>query len=108
MTDQEFQQTVLQEFQKLHMFVGEQKEFNAKVSNFIEKQEEFNAKMNNFIAKQEEFNREQDEFNGKLFVVIENDVVEQLGGYSDEVKVYADKKVGEHEEKYEHVSAGVY
>ncbi len=121
MTDQEFQKAVLQALGKidtrldsldkrvgsLESFIEEQKKvnerqevFNGKVIDFLQNQGAFNKKV-------ETFQKDQMDFNEKLFVVVENEIVDRLAALSDESKAYTDTKVQVHEEAFQHMPSFV-
>ncbi len=109
MTDQEFQKIVLN-------FIAEQKKvnerqegFNEKFMTFIQDQTTFNEKFTTFMQDQTTFNgkftnfmQDQTTFNEKLFIVVENEIVDKLSGFTDGARAYADTKIEEHEESYQH------
>ena len=68
---------------------------NRKVDDFI-------MSMVQYVEKQDGVNRDQDEFNQKLWIAIENELHEKLGFFSDDTKMYTDRKVLNHEEKFLH------
>ena len=82
--------------QMLASAIQRQEEFNANVVAFIQRQEEFNANVVAFMDRQEEFN-------DKLFVVVENEIVDRLVAEDDSQKAYTDEKVEQHTQRYRHI-----
>ena len=72
-----------------------------------ERQEKLNEVLATSIHRLEEsfmeFVRRQEMFNEKLFVVIENEIVDRLVAEADGYKSYADERVEEHTVRFRHV-----
>jgi len=135
MNDQELKNALLQTTQTLNDFIVEQRAFNKKqeetnkkqevfnneqratnlniiqalgsINDFMIEQQKFNARQEEFNARQEEFNARQEEFNDKLWIVIENELMDKLAFFADDSKMYADKKLLNHEERFRHTPAFV-
>jgi hypothetical protein len=92
MTEQTFQKTVLNSLQK-------QEGFNKTVLNSLRELKDRVTTLEVFTENQF---TEQKEFNEKLFVIVENEIVDRLKTESDYFKGYADGKIHTHEVKFRH------
>ncbi len=113
MTEKEFQKTVLCSLQKLETNVSELKtdvsELKIDVSGLKTDTSSLKDRITtlevfgeNMWKEQSAFRKEQEQFNKKLFVFIENEIVDRLKWESDGLKGYADKKIRQHEMKFQH------
>ncbi|MBI5413988.1 hypothetical protein HZA38_00540 [Candidatus Peregrinibacteria bacterium] len=89
---------VLVRLQELKNFVEEQKKFN-------EEQKNFNDEIEGFVKEQKETNKRLEMTYDGLTFLVQNEVITRLDGIADEIKLYTDKKILTHEEKYKHALA---
>lgn len=89
--------------EKQDHFIQEQKAFNKTILKKLEKLETFQQEQKEINLKQREFNKiiiEKLEalelFNKKLFIAIENEIVDRLMAESDHLKTYTNKRIEAH------------
>ncbi|MBI5413982.1 hypothetical protein HZA38_00510 [Candidatus Peregrinibacteria bacterium] len=121
-----YETEVLVRLQELKHFVEELKKFNEEQKGFNEEQKGFNEEqkgfnnevftalqeLKKFVEEQKKFNKKQEETNKRLEIsydglsfMVENEVITRLDAFSDRTKLYADRKIQTHEEKYKHALA---
>jgi len=119
-TDQEFQKMVLEQFQvfsktlgtiaeKVDTLTGRVDTLTSRVDMLSKEQKMLSKNQQLLFVEQRTFkeeqmawNKKQDKFNDQLFSIIEDNVLEKLGFFSDNNQMYTDKKIVKHEENYQY------
>ncbi len=105
MTQDEFQQIVLDELKVVKNSVRELETRSKKQGRDLEDVKKFTAEQMLMNTNQKETNKNLEMSYAALCHAIDKKVFDHLQGFSDEIKLYADLQIRDHEQCYRHVPA---